>query len=504
VSASLQARNDGQRRKDSLFCQIRNDTQPREKGLLRRIETGCGQAVRQSFPLKINRSECESGRHRDGGLDESFAFPSLGRRMIDFENAQSAPKGIAIGVGVKTRAEDYQLTDTARDSSSQSILGKARSNGDEEAEFSFQRIVARGLDSRFGVRAKNPNGQRIRENGAAFQHLMGRAVNGCAPRGAARLALLHGRRLTAVFDSVNRPANICIASPAVFFNVSAMRFVQTISAMRRHATQWHAQRIAVAFVPTMGFLHEGHVSLIKRARRAVGRKGKVAVSLYVNPTQFAPNEDLAAYPRDLARDKKLCAKAGVDVLFAPSDREMYPEAFSTYVAEERLSQSMEGTARPEHFRGVTTVLAKLFHIVQPSVAIFGAKDFQQAAVVRKMAEDLNFPLKIIVAPTVRELGGLAMSSRNQYLTPDQRQQAVILWHAMQRARRAVAAATSIPAARLQKELRALIATQPQCRVDYIEFFDPQTLAPVERVKRGTQIALAVFVGKTRLIDNGKM
>jgi pantoate--beta-alanine ligase len=182
---------------------------------------------------------------------------------------------------------------------------------------------------------------------------------------------------------------------------------------------------------------------------------------------------------------------------------MYPEGFSTYVAEERLSQRMEGAVRPTHFRGVATVLAKLFHIVQPSVAVFGAKDFQQAAVVRKMVEDLNFPLKIIVGPTVRELGGLAMSSRNQYLTPAQRREAVILWRAMQRARDAVAAA-SVPAARLQKELRALIATQPQSRVDYIEFFDPQTLAPVHKVEKGTQIALAVFIGKTRLIDNGTL
>jgi pantoate--beta-alanine ligase len=297
--------------------------------------------------------------------------------------------------------------------------------------------------------------------------------------------------------------NICIASPAVFFNVFAMRFVQTISAMQRHARLWQALQVPVALVPTMGFLHEGHLSLMERARRAAGRKGKVVVSLYVNPTQFAPHEDLGAYPRDLARDKKLCAQAGVDVLFAPSDREMYPEDFSTYVAEERLSQRMEGAARPAHFRGVTTVLAKLFHIVQPGVAVFGAKDFQQAAVVRKMVRDLNFPMKIIVGPTVRESGGLAVSSRNQYLTPAQRREAVILWRAMQRAREAVAEA-SMPAARLEEELRGLIATQPGSRVDYIEFFDPQTFAPVHEVKRGTQIALAVIIGKTRLIDNAKL
>jgi pantoate--beta-alanine ligase len=300
-----------------------------------------------------------------------------------------------------------------------------------------------------------------------------------------------------------RHPNICIASPGVFFNVVAMRFVQTISAMQRHAKSWQALRVPVAFVPTMGFLHEGHASLIERARRAVGRKGRVVVSLYVNPTQFAPHEDLAAYPRDLARDKKLCAQAGVDVLFAPSDREMYPEGFSAYVAEERLSQRMEGAARPAHFRGVTTVLAKLFHIVQPSVAVFGAKDFQQAAVVRKMVEDLNFPIRIIVGPTTRESDGVALSSRNQYLSPAQRREAVVVWRAMQRATEAVASG-SVRAARLQKELRALIATAPQSRVDYIEFFDPQTLAPVAKVKKGTHIALAVFIGKTRLIDNATL
>jgi pantoate--beta-alanine ligase len=302
----------------------------------------------------------------------------------------------------------------------------------------------------------------------------------------------------------SRQLNICIASSAVFSNVFVMRFVKTISAMQGLAKSWQALEFPIGFVPTMGFLHEGHASLIERARRAVGRKGKVVVSLYVNPTQFAPHEDLAAYPRDLARDKKLCARAGADVLFAPSDLEMYPEGFSTYVAEERLSRMMEGAARPTHLRGVTTVLVKLFNIVQPSVAVFGAKDFQQAAVVRKMVEDLNIPLKIIVSPTVRESDGLAMSSRNQYLSPAQRREAVILWHAIQRARKAVKAATRIPAARLQNELRALIATQPQSRVDYIEFFNPQTLAPVQQVRRGTQIALAVFVGKTRLIDNATL
>ncbi len=282
-----------------------------------------------------------------------------------------------------------------------------------------------------------------------------------------------------------------------------MKVVQTISAMQRQAKEWQARHIPVAFVPTMGFLHEGHLSLVARARREIGRKGKIVLSIYVNPKQFAPNEDLAAYPRNLAKDKQLCAQAGVDVVFAPSDREMYPAGFSTYVAEEKLSQGMEGGARPTHFRGVTTVLAKLFHIVQPSVAVFGAKDFQQAAVVQKMGRDLNFPLKIIIAPTVREPGGLALSSRNKYLTPSQHRQAEILHRAIERAKGAVAEGP-VPAASLREELRALIASQSESRLDYIEFFDPQTLAPAQKVKPGTQMALAVFIGKTRLIDNGRL
>jgi pantoate--beta-alanine ligase len=282
-----------------------------------------------------------------------------------------------------------------------------------------------------------------------------------------------------------------------------MLTVVTISAMQRRAREWQARRIPVAFVPTMGCLHAGHLSLIERARQAVGRNGQVAVSLYVNPTQFGPKEDLARYPRNFSRDQRLCRQAGVDVLFAPSDREMYPAGFSTYVVEERLARGMEGAARPGHFRGVATVLAKLFHIIQPNVAVFGAKDFQQAAVVRQMVNDLCFPLKLIVAPTVREPDGLALSSRHQYLSPAQRRQAAILWQAIQRARAAVASGP-LRAAKLKEQLRALIATQPQARPDYIEFFDPQTLLPVRQVRKGTRLALAVFIGQTRLIDNAPL
>jgi len=285
-----------------------------------------------------------------------------------------------------------------------------------------------------------------------------------------------------------------------------MRTVSSVRAMQRQALAWRRQRTRVGFVPTMGYLHAGHVSLMARARRLVGRRGKVVVSIYVNPTQFGPREDFSRYPRDLARDSALCRAAGVDVVFAPGDAEMYPrggaEGYSTYVVEESLSRGMEGASRPTHFRGVTTVVAKLFNIVQPELAVFGAKDFQQAAIIRRMAGDLNFPVRIEVAPTFREPDGLAMSSRNKYLEGDLRTQAVVLWRSLQQVKAWVRkSARPLPAARLKREVEALIKREPAARLDYVEFFEPGTLAPVRRVAAGTRMALAVFIGTTRLIDN---
>lgn len=232
------------------------------------------------------------------------------------------------------------------------------------------------------------------------------------------------------------------------------------------------------------------------------------VSIYVNPTQFAPQEDLARYPRDLARDLRLCAAAGVDLVFAPDDREMYPDSDSgrgSWVEEQQLSRRMEGAARPTHFRGVTTVVAKLFHLVQPDIAVFGAKDYQQAAVVRRMVADLSFPLRVVVGPTRREADGLAMSSRNAYLSAEERPQARALWEALQFARRAVRASRAgWPAGRLRRVLRRQIEMWPAAQVDYIEFFHPETLVPTRRVRRGDHMALAVRVGRTRLIDNGRL
>ena len=288
-----------------------------------------------------------------------------------------------------------------------------------------------------------------------------------------------------------------------------MQIVRSVAAMQRLARGWQRAGVRVGFVPTMGYLHAGHLSLVHRARRLVGRRGKVVVSIYVNPTQFGPQEDLSRYPRDLARDARLCRQVGVDVIFAPDDKQMYPrdgaDAFSTFVVEEGLSRGMEGKSRPTHFRGVTTVVAKLFNIVQPEVAVFGAKDYQQAAIVKRMARDLNFPLKIVVAPTLREADGLAMSSRNKYLVGELRAQARVLWLSLKKARAVVRKSSRpTPAARLKAELKRLIERAPAARVDYVEFFNPETLIPVRSVTRGTQMALAVFIGKTRLIDNARL
>lgn len=280
--------------------------------------------------------------------------------------------------------------------------------------------------------------------------------------------------------------------------------------MQRLARRWQREGRKIGFVPTMGYLHDGHISLVRRARQTVGLEGRVVVSIFVNPTQFGPKEDLSKYPRDLRRDTALCREAGVNAIFLPADGEMYPpndggRGFSTWVLEEQLSREMEGRSRPTHFRGVTTVVAKLFNIVLPDVAVFGAKDWQQAAIIRRMVRDLNFPLRLIVAPTRRERDGLAMSSRNKYLEGNLRVQAVALSEAIRDARSFVGQSRRpLAAGKLRAQLKQQIETCPDARVDYIEFFHPETLQAQERVSRGTQMALAVFVGKTRLIDNGAL
>ncbi len=247
----------------------------------------------------------------------------------------------------------------------------------------------------------------------------------------------------------------------------------------------------------MGALHAGHISLMRRARRLAGKSGAVVVSIFVNPAQFGPGEDFSRYPRTFPQDCRQCGEAGVDVIFHPSPEEIYPEGFSTYVNEERVSGPLCGASRPGHFRGVCTVVLKLFNIVAPDSAVFGAKDYQQVAVIRRMVRDLNVPVRIVTAPTVRAPDGLALSSRNAYLTPDERAQATVLRRALLLARDAK---TSRPGD-LARLVRRQIATAPLARIDYVEVLDAATLEAPGPATRELVIACAVFFGKTRLIDN---
>lgn len=284
-----------------------------------------------------------------------------------------------------------------------------------------------------------------------------------------------------------------------------LKIIRTTRAIWREATAVRASGHMIVLVPTMGCLHEGHLSLIRRARKLAGGRGKVIVTVFVNKTQFGPGEDFRNYPRTLKRDMALCRELGADIVFAPSDEAIYTADHSTFVVESRLAKRMEGASRPTHFRGVTTVIAKLFNLVQPDAAVFGEKDWQQAVVIRQMTGDLNFPVRIVLVPTVREQDGLAMSSRNNHLCAVERDQATVL-HAAIRAARAAVKNTTAPlsASVLRRKLARLIDKQRLAKLDYIEFFDPKTLEPAKRVARGTHLALAVFFGSTRLIDNGRL
>lgn len=252
----------------------------------------------------------------------------------------------------------------------------------------------------------------------------------------------------------------------------------------------------IGFVPTMGYLHAGHLSLVEEARR---QADVVAVSIFVNPVQFGPGEDFEKYPRDEARDLALCEEAGVSAVFLPTAATMYAPDASVFVTEERLERGLCGARRPGHFRGVCTVVAKLFNLALPDVAVFGQKDYQQAAIIRRMVRDLNFPVKVVVAPTRREPDGLAMSSRNVYLTGDARQRALGLSRALQVASDAVSAGPQNAEAVQRAMLETLEANT--LLVDYAEIVDADTLEPVERAARGHVALVAAFCGKTRLIDN---
>ena len=250
-------------------------------------------------------------------------------------------------------------------------------------------------------------------------------------------------------------------------------------------------------VPTMGALHKAHAELIHVAREHAGGDGEVAVSIFVNPLQFEPGRDYERYPRPEKVDEEFCRDAGVDLLFRPSVAEMYAEDCSTFVGESALSKSLEGQARPGHFRGVCTVVAKLFNILTPSAAVFGEKDFQQLAIVRRMVRDLNFKIDIVAVPIIRELDGLACSSRNQYLNDDERKQAAVLFKALH----AAADAGKKSVQEIVALARTMIAQAPLARVDYVAVVDVETFEPVKVVKPNSLLAVAVFFGNTRLIDN---
>lgn len=253
----------------------------------------------------------------------------------------------------------------------------------------------------------------------------------------------------------------------------------------------------LGLVPTMGAFHEGHLSLIRRAREECA---SAVVSLFVNPTQFGAREDLAAYPRDLSRDLELAEQAGADLLWAPEVAEMYPPGFQTWVQVESLTKPLEGLYRPGHFQGVATIVAKLFNAVLPQRAYFGQKDAQQAVVVRRMAQDLNFPLEIVVCPTVREADGLAMSSRNAYLEPDERRVAPVLYHALSQAAEAFRAGER-EADVLRKWMERTLAGEPLARPQYVSVADPETLAELSGPVERALLSMAVHLGTTRLIDN---
>jgi pantoate--beta-alanine ligase len=253
----------------------------------------------------------------------------------------------------------------------------------------------------------------------------------------------------------------------------------------------------VGFVPTMGALHEGHLSLVRAAR---AQSDTVVVSIFVNPTQFGPHEDFGKYPRTFDQDRAMLEREGVDCIFFPSVEEMYPPGATTWVTVEGLSEKLDGRSRPGHFRGVTTVVSKLFNIVQPHAAFFGQKDAAQVAIIRKMVRDLNFPVKIVVCPIVRESDGLAMSSRNAYLTPQECKQALILSRSLRQVQLLVEQGER-NGHKLIAAGKQAMAEEPAVRLDYFEIVDPDTLDPVTDVAKGALVAVAAYVGSTRLIDN---
>ena len=273
-----------------------------------------------------------------------------------------------------------------------------------------------------------------------------------------------------------------------------MKVVTTISELRSAREELPRP---IGFVPTMGYLHDGHISLVQMAK---GECASAVASIFVNPTQFGPNEDLAKYPRDLPRDLSLLEAAGVDLVWTPTPEVMYPPGFQTWVEVEGLTKGLEGALRPGHFRGLATIVAKLFNAVGPDKAYFGQKDAQQAAVIRRMTKDLNFPIEIVVCPTLREVDGLAMSSRNMYLNAQERQAATVLYRALSAAKSAYRSGER-DAETLRHIMREVINTEPLARLQYVSCADFDTLEEVDAITGKTLLSMAVYLGKTRLIDN---
>lgn len=276
-----------------------------------------------------------------------------------------------------------------------------------------------------------------------------------------------------------------------------MKLLDNIQKMSTQIRIMKKEGKTIGFVPTMGYLHEGHLSLVRAAKK---HTDVVVVSIFVNPLQFGPNEDLDKYPRNLKRDEELARLAGADVIFYPSAKDMYPDGYSTFVFVEGLTDTLCGASRPGHFKGVATVVAKLFGIVKPDIAYFGQKDAQQAIVIKKMVEELNMGIDIKVMPTVREEDGLAMSSRNAYLSESERQDARILHQALERAETLVGQGED-DAKKIITMMGEMINSKPSAKIDYVSIVDPKGLRDVDKIKEDALIALAVFIGRTRLIDN---
>jgi pantoate--beta-alanine ligase len=276
-----------------------------------------------------------------------------------------------------------------------------------------------------------------------------------------------------------------------------MKVVDSVTGMKALARQWKKAGKRIGFIPTMGYLHEGHLNLVRESKRGAD---VTVVSIFVNPTQFGPREDFKKYPRDLEKDSAYLAQAGVDCLFHPDASDIYPPGYRTYVEVHGFQDRLCGKSRPGHFRGVATVVLKLFNIIGPDLAFFGAKDAQQVLIIEKMASDLDLDVKIVTCPIVREADGLALSSRNTYLGPEERLAALVLSRSLRKAGQTIGAGER-DAARVITGIRALIEAEPLARIDYVEAVDPSTLEPVVELHGDVLIALAVFVGSTRLIDN---